>query len=334
MVNITVTAPAGSADWQRVVHQYLKLNSSHVIKFSTTQTEWGVVVNPDGVTHWLVGLSDLGVPFITKYNGSFYAQVAGRNTTYTGAMDVIVQFSEIRFGSMNDLWRTAAMWVNGVHVINYVEPAAHALADTLSFGFAVHYGVPITFSNVVVPQLGDQAEVATMDTGETPAGGLQRTIEGRYLKYLIRPNGSLYAWRPIPVGESTVLLEDEGMSENTYTNQIRTHIRMVGAYDYAEYADDSLIKDYGYTFMEDNNPYLMTESDCYFEARQNIRRLLEGSISGSVANTAIHFIQIEDGIGVRGNSRIINGLTLSYRGPDVAHAIDYRGDFWLTNSYL
>lgn len=328
-MNISLSAPASPAGWQHSIHQYIELRPTHVIKFSVNGASWGCCVKADGTNHWLVGLDASNKPTVEKYNGSTYTQVTSRVTTYSGAMDVIVQFSEIRFGSSNDLWHTVAMWINGIHVINYCEPQGSALAIPLKFGLAVRAGGGVTFSNVKIPQLGEMAEVATLDTGETSAGGLQRTIEGRYLKYQVRQQGQLHAWRSEPMGQSYMLDEHEGMSEDVHTNQIKTHVRMVGAYDYAEYVDDTLISDYSYSFVETNNPYLMSEEDCKQEAKNEIRRRLEGSISGNVTNSAMHFLEVEDGLGVEGNARLINGLTLSYRGPQVEHRVDYRKDAWL-----
>lgn len=327
-MNITVTGVASPAGWQHTINQYVQLPPSHVIKFSISGNSWGICVKSDGTDHWLIGLDASGNPTVEKYIGGVYSQAAARPDTFSGAMDVLVQFSEIRFGSNDDVWNTVSMWINGFHAISYFSLQGVAFSSALKFGLAVRASGTKTFSNLVIPQLGMMAEVATIDTGESPAGGLQRTIEGRNLKYQVRSNGQLHAWKPDPVDAVAVLEDWDNRSETVREEIIRTHIRMVGAYDFAEYTNDSLIAQYGYSFDEVNNPYLMSEQDDYNEAKNTVRRLLETAINGSVGYDAIHFLEVDDGIVLDGDKRIINGFTLIYKGAQVEHNIDYRGDRW------
>ena len=327
-MNVNVSASASPAGWRHTINTNIGLKPSHLIKFSVVGGSWGCCVRSNGTTHFLVGIGDDGKPTVQQFDGASYSQLASRPETYSGPMDVVIQFNEVRFGTSDDLWHIIAMWINGIHVINHSVSRTTSLSSPVYFGFAVRAGAARTFSNVYIPQLGEMAESATLDVNETPASGLQRTIDGRHLKYQMRYNGQLRAFRPQANGATYQLDEFDSFSEEEQTHQIRTHVRMVGAYEFAEFTRDDLIPKYDYSFKEYHNPFLMSEQDCYTEAENTIRRIREDAISGSVSHDALHFLEVEDRIDIMDNPRIVNAMTLSYRGPSVNHRIDYRGDVW------
>lgn len=131
-------------------------------------------------------------------------------------------------------------------------------------------------------------------------GGMQRFLEGRYVKHFIRFDGSFYAWRGEPIEISFTFDEDLALNlnEDYDFHGYYNHIRMIGAYEQAEFIHSELVRKYGHRFIEVNNPYLMSPEACYIEAQREIRRLQENFNTVTFVHPFMPLLEPEDRIGI------------------------------------
>ncbi len=217
----------------------------------------------------------------------------------TGIADVQVALRHIRFSDNdNDLWRCISLWMNNAMICTYVEKVDTLLTNPIYFGLGTYAGNSSTYSNVSIPQLTEFAETCTLDPSENPMGGLQRAIEGRYIKMTMRHNGGIRAWRPKEspsrhsFGYGVILSKDLPFDRRSIFN----HVRMVGAYRQAEFVRPDLIKQQGHRFVEMNNPFIMTEAECLDQARLSILRMESEANAQQLVTPFTPLLQMEDRI--------------------------------------
>ncbi len=315
MGDTTLSAGAGSG-WQ-CAFQNTVVPYSHVIECQITGvTPFGIVVKRQGTTHWVIGIDASFYPTVDKYNGSSYTTVAKAPNNVSnlgpGANRVQVMFQQIRYGRETDIWWVASLWINDLLVVTYAEYSSTALSGNLYMGLAVQPSSTVTFANLRIPELTQMAEITTIDPGETPMNALQRIIQGRNLKFFVRFDGTLKAWKPKK--RSTRL---SFSSFDSYNNSLRysrhiikSHIRMIGAYEQAEYARPDLMRKFGYAFTEQNNPYLMSEDECLEEGKAFLRRLEEQYLYQTMSRGLQHFVEVEDRVLVDNDSRIVDSYSV------------------------
>jgi hypothetical protein len=151
----------------------------------------------------------------------------------------------------------------------------------------------------------------TLDPGESPIGGLQRAIDGRYVLPFTRFDGSIvpYVWADKISSHTFTMDKYFELQIAKDTRELHSHVRMLGAYVEAEYIHDPLIDIVGSRFTEANNPYLMTESECYAEAKNQVRRMLEAAEQASFRSTYMPFLEPEDRITIEGHGDwIVNSI--------------------------
>lgn len=210
--------------------------------------------------------------------------------------DVIITFRELRHSDdPEDIWVAISMWVNDALIDSYTLYWGETMSGTMKIGLAGH-NASITLENIRIPQLTEFAEWASLDPGETTMGGMTRVLEGRYVKYFVRYDGTLRAWRSQPTPASASFGKGDVYVFETKDDrrEIFNHVRMMGAYEYAEYKDMGLIGAYGHKFTERNNPYLMSEPECYQQAQNEIRRMKERAYQQTIQTRFSPHLEPED----------------------------------------
>lgn len=290
------SAPAG---WHKVI-QMTAVPHSILLRYHKDTDPQAVVlgVQTDG-TYYVVGTRNGHCVIYTGNSAGVLTTVLDIEKDYPEVADVEVAFRHIRFSDNDDdLWRCISLWMNDALMVSYVEKVTGILDAPIYFGFATYSGHTSTFTDISIPQLTEFAETCTLDPAENPMGGLQRAIEGRYIKMNMRQNGEVRAWRPKEVeskhtfGYGVILSKDLPFDRRSIYN----HVRQVGAYRQAEFVRPDLIKQQGHRFTELNNPFIMTEAECFEQARLSILRMESEANAHQLTTPFTPLLQMEDRI--------------------------------------
>lgn len=221
--------------------------------------------------------------------------------------DVAVTFRQQNL-SENELdgWLSISVYMNNAHIASWANYLGSVITP-IYLGFCNYDGVTTEYSDVRVPELCDVAEYGTLDPGELPTGGLGRTIEGRYLRWFVRYDGSLKAKKIKPVSNVHTFSDTYVFSENADIAALATHVRMMGAYIWAEAYNDEL-GDLGHRFKEVNNPMLLTKADCLAEAEKTLKRFEENAYTAKTEAHLVPMLEPEDRITVDGREWLINEI--------------------------
>lgn len=299
--DLFLDATTSEAGWHKVINVESTMPHSMLLKFHKVDVRWAAVVGylEDG-TSYLIGTNASGEPSIWRgsSDGTYEVVHYVPKSTPTVA-DVEIALRHIRFSDNDDdLWRCITLFMNDAMICTYIEKTSDLLPAPVYFGFAAPSGYSATYSNISVPQLTEFAETCTLDPSEAPIGGLGRAIEGRYIKMHMRHDGSVRAWRPRPVDSKRSFVAREILARNLPFDRrsIYNHVRQVGAYRQAEYVDYDQIKKEGHRFTELNNPFLMSEDECYEQARLSVLRMQSEANSQSITTPFTPLLQIEDRI--------------------------------------
>lgn len=299
--SLTVTGIT-SGQWTTQNIPVANLPSSFEIRYHKTVYEQalGFLIN-GGV--YIVGTDSSGYPF-ASYGTSLIEKVP-RVTPQEA--DVVIVFRQQQFENdassgtsptaQNLVWYSVSIYMNDALIYSFI--ISSQATSTLNGIYFCAYGMnTVTYSNILIPDLPETAEFGTLDQGESPMGGLQRTIEGRYLRFFIRYDGSLRVFRTKAVASSETLLNEEFYVTSLISNltDLATHIRMVGAYIWSEYFDPALSQLYGHRFREINNPMLITEGECETEAQRTIVRSQESVFQEQANMPFLPLIEPEDRI--------------------------------------
>lgn len=213
-----------------------------------------------------------------------------------------------------DLWLALSLWRDDCLIATYVEKRNATPEGPFGIGLAAYGGDTVTFRDVYVPELSSYAEYGTIDPGEEAAGGLDRTIEGRYLRFFIRHDGSLKAFRN-KVTNAVVQLDRDHIympAPRVDFRKLKTHVRIMGAHDWAEAIDRSNIRTLGHRFQELNNPMLMSEIDCAREAQRQLRRYRSEAHTSNMETPALPLVELQDRIDEPAGQWILDGYTRAY----------------------
>lgn len=316
-MDLTLSHSIGSIDY--AVHSE-ESPRSHTVQFEVDGV-FIVLLRAFSISSFM-RLDNLTANKVTLYNGvgtkidefEFAHSQTERN-------HVIAQFHELQFGDYNDeVWHSVSLWINGQHVGTHYERASEGYStSSFSFGFGIPSDVTEkTYYNVVVPELSQATDWGTIDPNETPIGGINRAVDGLHLKFYARYNGALRAWvsKPIPSAYTFSNDDIENLQRREDIQSIRTVVRVVGGYAEGTYADGVLISKYGDRFQEINNPYLLSQRECYLEAQRVIRRIKEASLEEGFTTPHTPFLEPEDRITTPSGERIINGISVNYTGPE------------------
>jgi len=319
-----------AAGWTESIES-VSLPTSYTISYHKVDTRQGIVINHGSVVKFLVATLSSGYPAIYRNTGSGYVLAHTTPTITPETADVIVTFRQIQMTDSDDsFWWTISVWMNDKLITTYSEHST-TIVSGCTFGFAVYNGDTVSYTNVNVPELTETAEFGTLDPGEYPMGGMQRSIEGRYIRFFIRFNGSFRVWKSksIPVSLTYESETKIDQSERGYDiSAIASHIRIMGAWRIAEAYSSALTATYGHRFREDNNPMLMTESECFEEAKRTLLRIEEAVFSESIGVSHIPLIEVEDRIETPTGDYLISGLGLSFGMGFIDQSVNARKYVW------
>lgn len=294
-----IDASASTGDWQKVIN-LTAMPHSMLLKYHVEEYSQAAIlgVQSDG-SCYLVGTTSSQF-FVSKGDSAgVYTDVYRITKAHPQIANCEVALRHIRFSDNDDdLWRCISLWMNDALIGTYIEKASSLLNNPIYFGFAAAPPSAVTYTDITVPQLTEFAETCTLDPAENPMGGLSRAIEGRYIKMNMRHNGAVRAWRPREVTSKHTFVDGQILSRNLPFDRrsISNHVRQVGAYRQAEYVRQDLIQKQGHRFSELNNPFLMSEDECYEQARLSILRMESEAESQSIVTPFTPLLQMEDRI--------------------------------------
>lgn len=302
------------------------LPSSYVIYYTKSVARQGMTVGVNSAGAGYTVCTDSSGIYI-YYGGTLKYSLPV--TTPTDA-DVCISFRQVRYSDReDDLWRVISLWMNDQLFLTYTEPA-DVLIDSPRYGLAAYGTDAMTYTNVRVPELTEFAEWGTLDPGEAPMGGLQRIIQGRYLRYFVRYNGALRVWRPKSIDEVHAFAEEDIYEGRKALDlgQLATHVRMVGAYTWAEAVDVDMMHQFEHRFREDNNPMLMSEKECYTEAVRTLKRMREQAIAEQARTPFTPLLEPEDRVSTPNGDWLISQVDLTLVSGDVNQTVVLNQYVW------
>lgn len=319
--------------WNLEVDTSYALPNAYVLSYHKSSVRHAVVVNwqPNG-NYWLVGTDENGYPFVGVNEDGAYRIVLSIPEACPTEADVRMAFREMTYSGeaisedTAGLWHAVSVWMNDALVLTYSQFAPYQLSGTWHVGFATYGTTEMTITNISIPEITEFAEWSSIDPGEFPIGGLQRAIEGRYLRFFLRHNGELRAWRPKTTSPvlsfNSNLVDSEGV--NIDYRGIKSHIRFVGAYVEAEYADRDMIRKYGHRFHIEQNPYVMSREECYQQAYRTAQRMLSEAITEDFESVFTPLLEPEDHIETPEGERIVSARVWSIGTGEIVQAISSR----------
>lgn len=242
--------------------------------------------------------------------------------------DVAITFRQQRLSeNESDGWMSISLYMNNLHIASYTEYSGTVISP-IYMGFCSYDQAISEYTNIRVPELCDTAEYGTLDPGELPTGGLSRTMEGRYLRWMIRYDGSLHAWKTKAVASDHTFSEKYAISANVDATALVTHVRMMGAYIWAEAYDEELSALYGHRFREVDNPMLLTEGEVYIEAEKTLKRFEESAFTGSVDVPFLATLEPDDRVTINGEDWLVTDVNWTADIGNINMSLTLRKYVW------
>jgi len=217
-----------------------------------------------------------------------------------------------------------SVWFDGQFMANArleTYPAGRKLA------LGTHNATTIEYDDLRIAELTEVLPVMTMDAGETPLGALQRAIGRRHIRYFMRFNGVLRAWRP--KAQATALTRAAtavySHGESVDRRQVVSHWRQVGAWDMADAYDADLMAAIGHRFHLDENPDLMTEDECEAEAAYNLDAIKENAHGLQADFPMMVFLEPEDRLTITPSDWLLSGYGVQLRAGELTIQAGLRG---------
>lgn len=305
----------GSA-WGRMFQTEVPLPADHTV-YARTEGD-------DGYFGIIVGATDTYNYFMVVNEGDDHWKVfkyTNNVPSLVYAVDVspvanggeyVCSFHPYQTGShLDDFWLAISLWRNDHLILTYTEKIGEPLIGPYFTGMAFYTTEPRSVLDFWVPELTTHAEYGTLDPGEEPAGGLRRAMEGRYVIYFLRFDGTLRAFRPTTRAVDHNLAGRELLSIDKTVDfrTLKSLIRMMGAYDSGEALDNEILAMVGHRVEVIHNPMLMSEFDCIHEAYRHLRRLRSESNTVDVDTVHLVMLELEDRL-LLGNK--FDGVVESY----------------------
>lgn len=305
------------------------LPPSFEIRYHKTTNRQAVFIQGgSGAIYFIAGTDDSGYPFISRFG----ATVQSIPKATPEEADVRVVFRQQQNSDdETQIWRSVSIYMNDALITTFQEPWNLAYSN-IQIGFAAYDTDVVTYTNIIVPELCDIAEFGTLDPGATPTNGLQQTIEGRYLKYFVRFDGTFRAWKVKSIDSQHTFTNDEFISDTIPNDfmDLATHVRMMGAYIWAEAIDYDLANLYGHRFQEVNNSMLMTKQECFIEATNTLKRMQENTFTQSADVPYVPMIEVEDRVTTADGDWIVTGYQLDLDVAEVVAGMNVRKYMWGT----
>lgn len=279
--------------------QYHKTSLAHATR---------VKLGDGSEVHVYIGTDASGYPTVWNHTG-FVIQQVPLVAPMEGDCTLEIR-QQTRDATGTILWFSASLYINNRLVLTYAR-TLQATYGVNTFGLATYDNVTQTLTSLSIPELGENAEIGSLDFDETPFGGLSRTIEGRYLIFFLRFDGSLRVQRQKARDTVVTFSESvEAFQENVDLTQLITHARMTGAYIWGEAISSTLIEEYEHRYGGLNNPMLLTEEECDEEASRSLKRSEESAFGASFSAQHNPLLEPEDRITVDGRDWVINDYSL------------------------
>lgn len=312
-----VTEVDQTVPYSMVLRYHVDAVAGHGVTLKTTE----------GGSYWLVGFDKSDHAIVRNWNGVEYTEKMNLPLTYPDEADMIVAFRELRFSDdETDIWHAVTVWCNDQLMFTYNENIGYPLSGEITVGVASMAAGGHTFTDVEIPQLTEFSEWSSLDPGEAPMGGLQRSIDGRYVKFYSRWDGSIRAWRPKETASIRTFTQGEAevREESSDLRQLYNHVRMMGAYEQAEYIRPDLLAKHGHRFVETSNPYLMSANECYEQARLETYRMEEQAINETIVTSYTPLIEPEDHVTTPSGERIVTARRWTVTPPQVEQELNVR----------
>lgn len=277
-------------------------------------------------TQFYAGTDLSGYPTIWDASGNILQQVP---ISTPEEADVELTVRQMVMDDTNtNVWISVTMTMNGKWIHTYTKQLEETV-DYLDVSLAAYDSDIVVYTDVRIPELYETSEFGTIDPGENAFSGLSRTIEGRYLLYYVRYDGSLRVWRK--KARDSVLTMDASVDrfqESEDLTRLITHARMMGAYIWGESASTDLLQTYGPRFQEVNNPNLLTEEECDLEAENTLKRSEEDAFGAVFVAQHVPLLEPEDRIVVNGDDWVINDYNFEALGGDNRATYNLRRYVW------
>jgi len=332
---ITVTAPSTPAStWFKAI-QGVVVPHSHTLTFKVSAWGWGAIIGWRSTgEHWLLTCSATGKIQVLKWlaGATDYVIVFSRSaeTSVPVVAEILIAFREISFGeaSGGEIYHNISLYANNKHISTYTERAdAGLITADIHFGLTAKTNTAIAYSSVRVPELSNVLDWLSIDPGEAAIGGLGRAIDGQHIKFFMRFDGTLRAWKPKLVTAAQTYTDIEDVTQKNITidaRGLKTHVRLTGGYTQAECARPDLIAKYGHRFAEVSNPYILTVSECFEEAGLTIKRMEEQLETETFSASYSPLLEPEDRIETTAANRIVTSRSVQADGARMVDSISSR----------
>lgn len=304
-------------------HPWLVQNlpASFLVRYHKTSLAQGIVLGSDS-HQWRIMTNGSGYPEV-YYNDVLVQSIPVGTPTNA---DVIVAFRQMQMSDdESDIWVALSLWMNDRWITSYTVRRTELL-QTLKFGLVGN----ATYTTIRIPELCDYAEYGTLDPGEASYGGLNRAIEGRYLRFFLRPTGELRAWKVKPIHAALTVPDRSDYQEQPSTDLrgLMSRVRMMGAYTWAEDFNADLVMRYGDRFQEVNNPMLLTVEECAQEAHKTLIRAQEQAFTDAITLPFLPFLEPEDRIETESGSWVVSEQQFEFQSGAIDHSITARAYVW------
>lgn len=297
-----------------------------MVRYHKTQKRHGIVLNSVGNSLYFEILFDSnGYPSIEQ-SGTIRYSIP---VPTPAEADVDIVFRQQQLNDNQDIiWRSITIYMNGRWITSWSDYYTEAFGD-IQVGLIAHKGDTVEFTDLVVPELHDTIEYGALDPGETAMGGLQRTMEGRYLQFFMRHDGTIRAWKK----KQRDVVYDFTNNPFSFSKQndhgaLITHARMMGAYIWSEAIDEDLIRKFGHRFQEVDNSMLLTTKECTEEANNELKRSQEAAFMAQVESHHVPLIEPEDRVETDGQTWIITDISTGFNRNFIGSQFDLRKYVW------
>ena len=235
---------------------------------------------------------------------------------YTGDSKVEVAWRELQYTSNDSYrWLFISIWFDGELAFTYGDNIADSGTRTLGrkIGFGVYDNDTADFDNVRVPEFSEIGDWASLDENEAPGGALSRLIGQRHVRMFTRYDGTLKVWKPTTVASSQTITNSR-IKQNARTidrRKLVTHVRVQGAYVFAEAVDIDLVRIAGHRYRRVDMPHLMTEQECVDEAEYFLNRSEEDSDVVDITLSPYVILEPEDRISLPDGEYLLTRVAIT-----------------------
>lgn len=297
---------SGTSGADQVAWYDTDMPHSYTVEFWLRKIKFSFFVRGDGVNNYYEiqydgNTSATGFVTIWKVVGGSGTAVYNRalqswEVANAGSkLKISVRDSQLASDSANRILYIS-VWMDDLNIASYADLSAGA--PPLRMGFKIVSGTTAgtVLTDFKVPNLGEIIPWSSLDPGERPLDAINRAIEDRYIKYWIRWNGNLKAWSPGQRSAAVTLTTAKEFSNVPATDlrQIYSHIRVVGAFQWVQLIDNTLLRSVGHRFAEINNTSLWNADDCVRVGQQMFIWAKEQMFQVSFATLGQIFLEHED----------------------------------------